>query len=162
MCDSTETPKMSESSAVVSQRYQKLLDEVLYAVSIFYSAQMSTVLMVFDQPICLILILLTLLGIFAVCQGWVALHWGEPEHHTLWQDIVNEWLSTVTRTIAFLTLQFTMALLQKTLEPSAQGASDIFVQPLVILFLLISIVKYVACLSIEYKEGSVRCQVTGI
>jgi len=126
--------------------YQKLLDDVLYAVSIFYSGHMSSVLSVFDQPLCVIVILLTLLGASAAvnssCRKRVL-------SHTLWNDIVFEWLSTVTRTIAFLTLQYTMNSIKSSLETSERGVVNVFITPFLVLFLLISAVKYVDCLTQE-------------
>ena len=130
----------------MTQGYKKLLDDILYAVSIFYSSHMSKALSVFDQPLCMIAIMCILLGITASLQ--------QVSHHSsesLWNDIVSEWTKTVTRTVAFLTLQFAMDILRESLNTreGEQNIFDVFIVPFLVLFMLIAVVKYIVCISME-------------
>jgi len=132
------------------KRYQKLLDDVLYAVAIFYSRQMGEFLSICGQPTALTIISLILLGLFSTLQGWVERHYSDYHgFHTLWTDIVKAWLATGTRTLAFLTVTFLMDMLKASMMTTEHSIVDIFVQPFMVLFLLISLVKYTSCLSIE-------------
>jgi len=132
------------------KRYQKLLDDVLYAVAIFYSRQMGDFLSICGQPTALTLISLIMLALFSTLQGWVERHYSDFHgFHTLWTDIIKSWLATGTRTLAFLTVTFLMDMLESSMKTTEHTVLDIFVQPFMVLFLLISMVKYVSCLSIE-------------
>lgn len=143
----------------MTQGYKKLLDDILYAVSIFYSSHMAKALSVFDQPLCMIAIMCILLGISASLQ-----HVSHFSSGSLWNDIVTEWTKTVTRTIAFLTLQFAMDLLRESLNTreGEQDIFDVFIVPFLVLFMLISVVKYIVCISLEmvvvkpHKEDSLH------
>lgn len=146
--------KMSKDDIAQHKRYKKLLDDVLYAVAIFYSRHMATYLTACGQPMSLTLIALTLLAILSTIQGWVERQWSEFHgFHTLWTDITKSWLATATRTLSFLIVAIIMDIIEKKVNTTEHTIIDVFVQPFLFLFILISIVKYISCLSIEaYKH----------
>ena len=145
-----EDVSLSKDDLAEHERYKKLLDDVLYAVAIFYSTQMVHYLKICGQPLPLTVVTFTLLVLLSTVQGWVERHWSEFHgFHTLWTDIVKAWLATGTRTLAFIVLAFFMDMLEEKMQTTEHSIIDIFIQPFVVLFLLISVVKYLSCLSIE-------------
>jgi hypothetical protein len=145
-----EFDNMTKDDIAQHERYTKLLDDVLYAVAIFYSRHMATYLTACGQPISITIISLTLLAMLSVLQGWVERQWSEFHgFHTLWTDILKAWLSTATRTLSFLIVAIFIDIIEKKITTTEHTVIDVFIQPFLYLFILISMVKYVTCLSIE-------------
>lgn len=147
--DSSNRIKMLENKAQ-EERYEKLLDDVLFAVAVFYSKQMSDFLILCGEITNLTIISIILLALFASLEGVCERRWSNFHgSHSLWYDVLKAWLSTGTRTLAFLAVNFLMEVLKQNLATTEHSVVDIFVEPFVVLFLLIAAIKYTSCVSIE-------------
>ena len=121
-------------------RMERLLNDVWYAVSMYFADQLKTTLKETNQQGVLFLILILLLALQSSVEHWVVT-WFHGQT-SLWSEIVIEYIYMCSRTLAFLMVSFSIDMLAAQEGHDYFWAERFFV-PAIVLLVGIAILKYV-------------------
>ncbi len=121
-------------------RMERLLNDVWYAVSMYFAAQLKENLQETNQKGLLFLILVLLLAIQRSVEHWVVT-WFHGQK-SLWSEIVIEYIYMCSRTMAFLMVSFSIDMLASQKNHDYFWAESLFV-PAMVLLVGIAVLKYV-------------------
>ena len=128
-------------------RTTRLINDVLYAISMYFASIIGTTLITNDNGAFIFVILFVGLSIQVAIEHSVV-HWFH-RHDTLWSEIVVESIYMVSRTLAFVIVTFSIDLMVNHHEAALWEARILW--PIIVIFVGIACMKHFARIQKDKK-----------
>lgn len=122
--------------------------DILVAVSLFFSKEIAESVSELSQQYIVIASTILIFVVFSTIETYAEKYYNQDQ--TVWRKVLKEWSGVGTRTIGFVSLQCTIAAIQKAMNNDSEvNMYHTVLSPLICVLIGISLIRYISAISVE-------------